>query len=359
MFDLCSEMEALVLTGPGTYETQRVPVPVLREDEVLCRVRSVAICGSDPKIVRGATAGTWPPSYPFIIGHEWAGEVVAISPELSEELAGRFAPGTRVAGEAHKGCGLCENCLRGRYNICLNYGDEAAGHRHYGFTSQGAYAEYTRASTRALHPLPEGLSYDEGAMLDTAGVAVHAVQRASIGIGDSVVVVGDGPIGNLTMQYARAAGAAQVIIVGSGQRLQAATRLGAVPIDFAAPADPGKAVWELTGGKGADVVFECAGVRASCEASVLMARKGGKVVMVGNPIEPVSIPWGKLCLDEIDLVGCRANPNVSDRALCLMASGTINVGALLTHRFPLGEFSEALATFVEQRDGAMKVVINP
>jgi L-iditol 2-dehydrogenase len=359
VFDLGSEMEALVLTGPGTYEIRQVPVPVPVDDEVLCRVRSVAICGSDPKIVKGATAGMWPPSYPFIIGHEWAGEVVAVSPDLPSNLARRFTPGTRVAGEAHKGCGLCENCLRGRYNICLNYGDEAAGHRHYGFTSQGAYAEYTKASTKALHPLPEGLSYDEAAMLDTAGVAVHAVQRASIAIGDSVVVVGDGPIGNLTMQYARAAGAGKVIVVGSGKRLQAAVGLGAAPIDFASSADPGQAVWELTGGRGADVVFECAGVRASCEASVLMARKGGKVVMVGNPIEPASIPWGKLCLDEIDLIGCRANPNVSESALCLMSSVTINAGVLLTHRFALGEFREALATFVEQRDGAMKVVINP
>jgi L-iditol 2-dehydrogenase len=106
-------------------------------------------------------------------------------------------------------------------------------------------------------------------------------------------------------------------------------------------------------------VFECAGVRASCEASVLMARKGGKVVMVGNPIEPASIPWGKLCLDEIDLIGCRANPNVSESALRLMSSGTINAAVLLTHRFALGEFREALATFVEQREGAMKVVVNP
>jgi L-iditol 2-dehydrogenase len=196
-------------------------------------------------------------------------------------------------------------------------------------------------------------------MLDTSGVAVHAVDRGAIALGDNVAVVGDGPIGNLTMQSAHAAGAGQVIVVGSGRRLQAAAGLGAIPIDFLSLVDPVKAVWELTGGKGADVVFECAGVRASCETAVLIARKGGRVVMVGNPIEPVSIPWGKIGLDEIDLVGCRANPNVSDRAIQLMSSGAINAGTLLTHRFPLEEFGQALGTFTEQRDGAMKVVINP
>jgi L-iditol 2-dehydrogenase len=352
-------MRALVLTGPAAFEIRDVPLPEPRGDEVLCRVRSVAICGSDPKIVKGATRPMWPPTYPFIIGHEWAGEVVAGSAELSDTQLRIFSSGARVAGEAHRGCGACENCLEGRYNICLNYGDEATGHRHYGFTTQGAYAEYIRVSVKALHPLPDAVSFDEGAMLDTAGVAVHAIQRGRICVGDAVAVVGDGPIGNLVLQYARAAGAGEVIVIGSGRRLQAAREFGATTLDFAATGEPAKSLWEHTGGRGADVVFECAGVRASCEQSVLMAKKGGRVVMVGNPIEPATIPWSKVSLDEIELIGCRANPNVSDRALRLMSSGVIKADVILTHHFALEEFGDALATFVEQRDGAMKVVINP
>ena len=303
----------------------------------------------------------WPPFYPFIVGHEWAGEVVAISEELeaSPTVVGVFAPGTRVAGEAHRGCGTCRNCLKGRYTLCLNYGNNAVGHRHYGFTSQGAYATYTKASVRALHPLPEGLCYDEAAMLDTAGVSVHGVKRGGVAIGDMVVVVGDGPVGNLSMQYSKAAGAKAVVVVGSGARLNSAVNLGAVPIDFDKVEDPVKEVWRLTEGRGADVVLECAGVKASCEQCVMMAGKGGKVVMVGIPTEPTVIPWAALTLGEIDLLGSRANPNVSEQALALMASGTIDVKSILTHSFPLAEFGEAVATFAEQRDGAMKVVVNP
>ncbi len=354
-----TEMKAVVLDGPGSFQARPLPIPEPRGDEVLCRVMSVAICGSDPKIVKGATRPTWPPSYPFVIGHEWAGEVVGGSADLAASQAAKFRPGTRVAGEAHKGCGSCENCLRGRYNLCLDYGNEAAGHRHYGFTSQGAYAEYIAVSIQALHLLPDAISFDQAAMLDTAGVAVHAVQRGRIGIGDTVVVVGDGPIGILTMQYARTAGAGEVIVVGSGPRLQMARELGATGVDFTDVGGSIDRVVTLTGGMGADVVFECAGIRSSCEQSVMMVRKGGRLVMVGNPIEPATIPWGKVSLDEIELIGCRANPNVSDRALRLISTGVIRVEGLITHNFPLDDFGEALATFVEQRDGAMKVVVNP
>ena len=145
------EMNALVLTSPGQFEIQRVPVPAPAPGEVLCRIRAVAICGSDPEIIRGDLAGTWPPAYPFTPGHEWAGEVVAVGAEVVG-----FAPGDRVAGEAHKGCGYCRNCLQGRYNLCENYGRPETGHRHYGFISPGAYAQYNAYSIRSVSPLAAG-----------------------------------------------------------------------------------------------------------------------------------------------------------------------------------------------------------
>ncbi|MBC7294378.1 MAG: alcohol dehydrogenase catalytic domain-containing protein, partial [Thermoleophilia bacterium] len=234
MADIPSTMQAVVLTGPGEFEIKEVPTPQPEGDEVLCRVHAVAICGTDPKIVKGAYPGMWPKSYPFIIGHEWAGEIVAITPQIaaSPTLAKKYAVGTRVAGEAHKGCGVCQNCLEGRYTICLNYGDQAAGHRHYGFTSQGAYATYVKVSIKALHPLPEGLSYDHAAMLDAAGVSLHGVLRGGVSVGHNVAVTGPGPVGNLSMQFAKAAGAKQVVVVGRGARLQQAVELGAVPVDY-------------------------------------------------------------------------------------------------------------------------------
>jgi L-iditol 2-dehydrogenase len=353
-------MQALVLTGPGAFEVRAQPVPVPAGDEVLCRVRACAICGTDPKIVKGVFAGTWPPSYPAIIGHEWAGEVVTLGPEAaaSPRFSVELAPGTRVAGEAHKGCGQCGTCLAGHYTICENYGDLRSGHRHYGFTAPGAYAEYVVASVKSLHPLPETLSFTDGSMLDTAGVALQGVRRGRVGVGDTVVVMGPGPVGVFTQQYARAAGAERVLMVGRGPRLRQAEAFGAVPVDYEA-GDPVVRVRELTGGRGADVVIECAGTKTACQQSVGMVKKGGRLVMNGIPTEPIEIPWGKVVLDEIDMLGVRANPNTSVPALALIANGTVTVGPILSHTFPLAEFGEALATAVERRDGAMKVVVLP
>ncbi len=355
-----SSMEALVLLGPGDFELREVPTPIPAADEVLCRVRACAICGTDPKIVKGAFPGVWPKSYPAIIGHEWAGEVVALGPEVaaSPRLAARFAPGTRVAGEAHKGCGGCANCLAGHYTICQNYGDLESGHRHYGFTAPGAYAQYVVSSVKALHPLPDALSFDDGAMLDTAGVALQGIRRGRVGVGDTLVVLGPGPIGMFTVQYGRAAGADRAIVVGRGDRLRRAEPFGAIPIDYEA-VDPVEQVRELTGGEGADVVIECAGTKTACTQAVGMTKKGGRLVMNGIPTEPVEIPWARIVLDEIDMLGVRANPNTSEPALSMIANGAVTVGPILTHTFPLAEFATALATFVERRAGALKVVVHP
>ncbi len=361
MAEIPKAMEAVVLTGPGTWAIREVPTPRSDGTDVLCCVRSVAICGTDPGIIDGAYSGTWPPQYPFIIGHEWAGEVVSVGREArgSQRLARSLAPGTRVAGEAHCGCGICPNCLKGDYTICLNYGDNAVGHRHYGFTTQGAYAQYIRVSLKSIHRLPPNLSYDEAAMIDMAGVALHAVRRGGVCPGDTCCVVGEGPVGIMTLQMCQAAGAASVIVVGFGPRLQMAVRLGAVPVDLEKTDEVLAEVLKLTGNRGADVVFECAGVKHSCAKSPLMARKGGKVVLVALAKEPVPIEWTRLTLSQVDLIGVRANPNTTEAALALLAAGKVDAKLLHTHSFPLERFGDALAAFRDKKGGAMKVVVHP
>ena len=137
-------MKAMTLTAYDHLKLASVPVPQPGPGEVLCRIKSVAICGSDPKMIHGGYAFTnWPPYYPFIMGHEWAGQIVALGEGVED-----FKIGDRVAGEAHVGCGKCDNCKRGHYTVCLNYGHDGhdggldLGHRHYGFYWQGANAEY-------------------------------------------------------------------------------------------------------------------------------------------------------------------------------------------------------------------------
>ena len=170
-----STMRALVLTAPGAYEIQDVPVPRPDAGEVLCQVGGVAICGSDPEVVRGDLAGFWPPAYPFIPGHEWSGQVVAVGTGVVG-----LQIGDRVAGQAHKGCGICAHCLSGRYTICENYGRAETGHRHYGFITPGAYAQYIAVSVKSVNQMPGTISFREGAMVDPAGVVMHGLELSGV-----------------------------------------------------------------------------------------------------------------------------------------------------------------------------------
>lgn len=348
--------KACVLTGPGTFEIREVPVPVLGAGEVLCKIRAVAICGSDPEIIRGGLPGVWPPAYPFVAGHEWAGEVVAAGPG-----AEAFPVGSRVAGEAHKGCGYCRNCLEGRYNLCLNYGKVSTGHEHYGFIVNGAYCQYQKYSIKSVKRLPDTVSFAEGSMVDTAGVALHGVELTGITPGGTVAVIGPGPIGLCAMRVAQALGAANVIMVGRGVRLQASASLGADMCVDITKVDPVEEVRRITGGLGPDEVFECSGAKGTFNQAVRMVKRGGRVALLGVATDDVmeELPFKYITHNEIAIFGSRANPNVSQSVLNMMGSGRLKVKDLITHRYSLDDFAAALDTFVNRKENAVKVVILP
>lgn len=349
-------MRAMVLTGPGAWEIRSVPVPAVGNDEVLCRIDAVAICGSDPEIVHGGLAGIWPPAYPFIAGHEWAGTVVA-----KGALVHQFSIGDRVAGEAHKGCGCCKNCLEGNYNLCLNYGNNSAGHRHYGFTSQGAYAQYNTYHVKSVTRIPDAVSYKEAAMCDTAGVALHGLERAGVIPGSTIVVIGPGPIGMMGMKIAKAMGAGTVIVVGRTPRLTLAGELGADHLVDFSKHDPVAGVRELTDGAGADLVLECSGAPGTINQALHMCGKGGKVVMLGVAKDGITepIPLKYTTHNELTLYGSRANPNSSRKVMRLIGSHKIDVNPLVTHTFSLEDIGMAFETFEKRLGGAMKVIVLP
>lgn len=348
------KMRAVVITGPDEYGVREVPVPRPGRAEVLVRIRSCAICGSDPKIYDGSYRGMWPPAYPFIAGHEWAGEIVL----LGEDVTG-FSVGDRVAGEAHKGCGVCRVCKGGFYNLCMNYGKAGAGHRHYGFTWQGAYAEYNAYSINAIARLPDNVSDNEGAMVDTAGTALHGIELAGITPGGVSVIIGPGPIGLFTMMIAKNMGSTTVM-VGRGHRLQLAARMGADAVVDYEKENPAGLIKELTGGTGADEVFECAGSETAVGLAVDAARKGGRVALLGiYGAGNISVPLRTVVLNQISLLGSRANPGTAEKVISLMSSGRINAASLVTHEFPLEKIREAIDTFVRRLDGAVKVVVKP
>lgn len=348
-------MNALVLTAPKQFSIQRVRTPTPGAGEVLCRVRAVAICGTDPKVIDGLIPG-WPPHYPFIAGHEWSGEVVALGPRVTE-----FAVGDRVVGEPHKGCARCSQCLSGHYNLCENYGRREAGHSHYGFTAQGAYAEYAVWAVPSLHHLPDAVSHVHASMVDSAGVALHGLRLAHVEPGSVSLVVGPGAIGLCAIQLLKALGATRVIAVGRrGARLETTREVGADNVVDVLSDDPVGQVLALTGGRGVDISVEASGAPDAPALASKTTRFGGKILLLGFYVpKEVTVPLGDVVFKEQTVLGARADPNIYSQVLRYMATGQLRVESLISHTFPLRDFAAALDTFVHRREGALKVVIEP
>ena len=211
---------------------------------------------------------------------------------------------------------------------------------------------------KSVFKIPESMPLDVAALCDTASIALHSVKRPGIDPGDVYVAVGSGGMGLLTAMCARALGAARCIVVGGGRRLERAKELGFETVDYH-DGDPVARVRELTGGVGADVAADSAGTKESVGQTIRMVRKGGRVAFTGIPKEPSSIDFQKVVLEELDLYGVRANRNTMEEVIPLMADGRIPAAKLITHHFPLREFREALRTFNERVDGALKVIVEP
>lgn len=350
------KMKAVVLFGPNKYSVDNIPIPIPKEDEVLCKIHAVAICGSDPKFINGDMEGIWPPVYPFVIGHEWAGEVVKVGRKVKGVYEGQ-----RVSGEAHLGCGFCSMCKSGKYNLCLNYGNEDKGHRHYGHNSTGSYAQYGIYGERSLTPIPNNVSYRQAAIVDAAGTSMHSIDLTGITTGGTVVIIGPGPIGLITAKIAKSLGASKVIVIGRGERLQIAKKIVADEIIDYEKENVTSKILSLTGNLGADEVFECSGANGTINQAINITKKGGSVGLMGIPNKDTSekINSRKLILDQISLFGSRANPNVSEKILKMISSGNLYLDDLITHTFSIDKFPEALETFVKRKNGAFKVIVEP
>jgi L-iditol 2-dehydrogenase len=347
-------MQAMVVLQPGVLEIQEKPVPEPGPTEVLARVRATSICGTDAHLIHGDYPGFWPPAFPFTPGHEWAGEIVALG-SAAEALG--WQVGDRVAGTSHNACGVCQKCVEGRYNLCENYGKPGL-HAQYGHNVQGCDATYVVHDVKCVFRLPDDVSFDVGAVVDPASIALHVARRGNIQAGDTVVVTGAGAVGLLAGDAATICGAARVVVVGRGYRLKRAEAMGFETVDSTA-GDPVAAVRELTGGLGADVVLECAGVPETLTWGMAMLRRGGRCAMVGIPTEDVAMAIQPLVLDELELVGSRASAGEMRRVMPFVANGRVRAAELITHRFPLDRYEEALALFDDRSSGAFKIIINP
>ncbi len=338
-------MRAVVFERPGSFTVTDVPTPRPARGEALVRVRASMVCATDQKILTGKFPAT---KFPHVPGHEFSGEIVATGDGVT------LAPGARVGVEVHVGCGTCDRCREGMYTLCLNYGKRETGHAHVGFTVDGGLAEYSAVPAAAIHPLPENVSFDDGAWTDNLGVALWALERGRLAAGERVVVFGPGAIGLCAAQVARALGAGEVVLVGRGERLGRVRDLADRVVDVAQ-------VETLKGS--ADLTVEFAGTADAARQAILTARRGGRVVLGGSTgvgTELSGVDLSTIVRGNLDVLGSLANPKgVSGRALKLLARGEVDVTRLVTHHFPLERFADAWQTFSERRDGAIRVMLHP
>lgn len=349
-------MTAAVLHGPDDLRITKVDVPKPGYGEVLIRVEACAICGSDVSLIRQAWPGQ-PPYGEFIPGHEYSGTIVALGESVDE-----FRVGDRVAVEVHKGCGRCINCRRGHYTSCLNYGNIEKGHQANGFTSNGGYAQYVVNHVSTVYGVPDSISFEEASLVTTAGCPLYGFESSGGFVaGETVLVIGPGPMGLMAVQIARALSAGQVILTGTREsRLRVGSQLGADYTVNVNQQEPRKFIEQTTGGSGVDLAIECSGSEAGVRTAIQSVKKSGRIILIGFPHQPVSADLEIVAKNNLNIYGIRGEGMTScSRALKLMAAGKIKAGPLITHTFPLSKVKEALHTFAARMGGAVKVLLTP
>jgi L-iditol 2-dehydrogenase len=345
-------MKAGVLVGYNDLRVQEVEDPVPGPGEILVKVSACGLCGTDLKMVHGHFQERgWPPSLPFIMGHEWSGTVAGFGPGVTRT---DLQIGDRVVAENHVGCGACSNCRTGRYNLCINAG--ATEFKLYGHTAPGALAEYAVRPQVMLHKISDSIGPIAGALVNQGALTVHAMRRVAFDPGSTAAVFGPGLLGLLSTAVAKASGAAKVIMVGRGERLALAEQMGADEIVDYEKEDPIQGIRSRTGGLGADYVFDCSGNVDVIGQGLSSVRRGGKMALLGlNGGKTAPVIPDKLTLDEIDLVGIRSSPNAYPAMIRLMETGAVDVTPLLTHVYPIDQVAEAFAA-LESRAAIRPIV---
>jgi L-iditol 2-dehydrogenase len=358
-FPVPAQMKAWVLGDPDQLHLRDKPVPVPKRAEVLVRIDAVAICATDLEIIHGGSpasiGGGLPFNKNFTPGHEYMGTVAALGPEVDE-----FEIGERISVEIHAGCGQCKRCRQGMYTSCLNYGKPEKGHRANGFTTDGGFAEYAVNHINTVERVPDSMSDAEATLVVTAGTSMYGLtELGGLVSGESVVVIGPGPIGLLAVAVAKALGASPVILTGTrDKRLAIGKELGADRVININNENAVDVVKQLTGGIGADYVVECAGTEATIEQAIHMTNRGGKICLAAFPHDPVTTDLAHLVKNNIYVYGIRGEgKSATRRAMALMAEKRFDASKIHTHTFALADLPTALKYARERIDDAIKVVV--
>jgi L-iditol 2-dehydrogenase len=339
-------MRALVYEAAWRMPLREVKLPEPGPGEVVVKVAAVGICGSD---VHGFTGSTGRRIAPVVMGHEFSGTVAAVGAGVTGHAAG-----DRVVVQPLLTCGTCVNCRAGLPNICLN-------RRGIGMMDvDGAYAEAVAVPQQLLYALPEGLSWEQGAMVEPLAVALRAANQTPITLGDTVVVIGAGPIGLLAMLAARLKGAGQVIMTDlSPHRLEMARRLGADLTINPREQDALAVVREQTGGTGAHATIEAVGIGPTVEQSLALVRTGGHVTWIGNSAPRVELNMQEVVTRELTIRGTYGFAEEFPRAIDTLRSGRIDVTPLIERVAPLEDGPTIVHDLAEGSLDIVKVILKP
>ncbi len=337
-------MKAVVLLEPHHFEVQERPAPAPAEGEALLRVRAVGICGSDLHAYHGRQPFL---TYPRVLGHEVAAEVVALGPGATG-----VEVGDRVCVDLVINCGHCYPCRIGRPNCCVNI-------RVMGVHVDGGFAEFLTAPVSRLYKVPPELSDEEAALVEPLTIGCQAVARGDVAADETVAVLGAGPIGLVSLLAAKARGAKVLISDLLDSRLELASKLGADAVVNTSRESLTDAVAAFTGGEGANVVIEAVGVVPTVEAAIEVVSAAGRVVLLGLGSQPVSIVPSTLIRKEMDIRASRMNSRRFPEAIDLAAKARLPLAEMITHRMLLASAADAFDLLSRKPDEACKIVLKP
>nr|WP_239534117.1 L-threonine 3-dehydrogenase [Thalassobacillus pellis] len=342
-------MKAIVKHQRGVgAELQEVPIPDVKENEVLIKVKATSICGTDVHIYNWDEWSASRVHPPYVFGHEFSGEVVEVGDKVNT-----IVPGDYVSAETHLVCGHCPQCLTGKFHICENT-------KIIGVDTQGCFAEYVALPAQNIWKNPENMPSDIASVQEPMGNAVHTVLNGEVA-GKSVAIIGCGPIGLMAVGVAKAAGASQVLAFDlNNYRLGLAEQMGATTLVNSGEEDPVKTAKSLTSGHGVDVVCEMSGHPAAIDQGFKMITNGGRMSILSLPTKPVKVDiTNDIVFKGIEVQGItgRKMYETWQQVSRLLNSNQVDLTPMITHHLPLEDFEKGFQLMNEGKCG--KVVLKP
>ncbi len=333
----------------GSTEVRDVSIPQIGKRDVLVKVDSIGICGSDPHMHHNNVS--YPVDVPLILGHEFSGIIDKVGAEVE-----KFSKGDRVTAETHaEYCGKCVMCRTNNYHLCKD-------RKGYGFGVDGAYASYVKVPERILHRVPDNVSLEEASLTEPLCVAYNlVVKNMAVNPGDVVVVIGPGPIGILSCKMAAITGTSEIIVIGTDgdeKRLEKAKEYGATMTINSAKDDPLPLIKERNEGYGADVVIDAAGPAIALKLALDAVRPGGTVNKIAWGPKPINYSLDKIIEKAVTLRGSFSHTwDVWEKSLNLLEKGQVDLSSLITHKLSIEEWEKGFE-LVESKEG-IKVVLKP